>query len=145
MPATLSHSKTLVSGVRGVFVVASGLPSSVTDERQLTPQNHWGSVSSASPSTYAGLDPVCARTTPARTESGRYLCLFVCQATDGHGEMMVHLVLANIQQASPEVLIVSRCLKARCVEYAFWTTMSAGFLCLWDENTCVTHACRKHT
>src|SRR5262245_42666258 len=23
--------------------------------------------------------------------------------------------------------------------------MRAGFLCLWDENACVTHTCRKHT
>src|SRR5207302_3224690 len=89
--------RTLVSGVRGVFVVASGLPSSVTDERQLTRQNHWGSVSSASPSTHAGVDLVCARTTPARAESRRSLWLFVCQATDGPGEMLVHLVLAKIQ------------------------------------------------
>src|SRR5215212_3799859 len=89
-----------VSGVRGVFGFASGLPSSVTDERQLTPQNHWGSVSSASPSAYAGVDLVCARTTPARAESGRSLCLCVCQATNSHGEMLVHWVLAKIQQPS---------------------------------------------
>ena len=54
-----SHWETLVSGVRGVFVLASGLSSAVTDKRELTHQNHWGSVSSASSSTHAGVDLVC--------------------------------------------------------------------------------------
>ena len=35
-----------MSGVRGVFVRASGLPASVTDKKQLAHQNHRGSVSS---------------------------------------------------------------------------------------------------
>src|SRR5205823_6986353 len=90
----------LVSGVRGVFVVASGLPSPVTDARELAHQNHWGSVSSASPSPYAGIDPLCARTTPTRAEGRRPLRLFVCQATNGCGEMSVRLVFTKTQQGS---------------------------------------------
>ncbi|MCA1607091.1 MAG: transposase, partial [Acidobacteria bacterium] len=45
-----SRSKTLVSGLRGLFVAASGVSASVTDENKVayTPdQNHWGSVSPA--------------------------------------------------------------------------------------------------
>src|SRR4029434_2820838 len=88
------------SGVRSVFVVASGLPSPVTEARELAHQNHWGSVSSASPSPDAGVDPLCARTTPTRTEGRRPLRLSVCQATNGCGEMSVCLVLTRSQQAS---------------------------------------------
>src|SRR5712692_3204614 len=39
-----SHGKTLVSGVRGVGVLASGLSAAVTDKRALAPQTHGGSV-----------------------------------------------------------------------------------------------------
>src|SRR5262249_36312950 len=100
-----SHWETLVSGVRGVFVVASGLPSPVTDARELAHQNHWGSVSSASPSPYAGVDPLCARTTPTRAEGRRPLRLFVCQATNGGGEMSVRLVLTKSQQGRTKLLL----------------------------------------
>src|SRR5262249_12443862 len=76
-----------VSGVRGVFALASGLSAPVTDPRQLAHQNHWGSVLSASPSTHASRDPLCARASPTRAASGRYLWLLVRQATIGPGEM----------------------------------------------------------
>src|SRR5207249_6793863 len=67
--------------------LASGLSAPVTDTRQLAHQNHWGSVSSASPSTHASLDPLCARASPTRAASRRYLWLLVRQATTGPGEM----------------------------------------------------------
>src|SRR5262249_55735450 len=78
--------------------------SPVTDARELAHQNHWGSVSSASPSPYAGVDPLCARTTPTRAEGRRPLRLFVCQATNGGGEMSVRLVLTKSQQGSHYLL-----------------------------------------
>ena len=81
------------------FLPLDCLPPSPT-KGSFPPQNHWGSVSSASPSPHAGIAVVCARTTPTRAESGRSLCLFVFQATDSHGEMLVHLVLAKIQHPS---------------------------------------------
>jgi len=77
----------LVSGVRGVFALACGLSAPVTDKKPLAPQNHRGSVSPASTGTRAGVDPVCPRAPPTRAEGRRYLCLLVCQATDGHGDM----------------------------------------------------------
>src|SRR5712691_7408811 len=92
-----SHWETLVSGVRGVFVFASGLSAPVTDKRQLPPQNHRGSVSSASPSTDAGVDPLCPRAPPTWAEGGRPLCLSVCQATNRHGAMRARLSLAKTQ------------------------------------------------
>ena len=52
------------------------------------------------PKPYAGVDPLCARTTPTRTEGRRPLRLSVCQATNGCGEMSVCLVLTKSQQAS---------------------------------------------
>jgi hypothetical protein len=87
-----------------VFVAYSFLhldcPSLVTDERELAHQNHWGSVSSTSSSTHAGLDLICARAPPTWAAGGRYLWLFVRQATDGHGEMSIRLAPAKIQQWS---------------------------------------------
>src|SRR5262249_15571027 len=44
-------------------------------------------------------DPLCARTTPTRPESRRPLRLFVCQATNGCGEISVRLVLTKSQRA----------------------------------------------
>src|SRR6185503_4934298 len=76
------------------------LSSLVTDERELAHQNHWGSVSSTSSSTHAGLDLICARAPPTWAAGGRSLWLFVRQATDGHGEMSIRLAPAKIQQWS---------------------------------------------
>src|SRR5262249_25520686 len=90
---------TLVSGVRGLFALASGLSSPVTDKRQLTHQNHRGSVSPASSSPHRGVDPVCPRTTPTRAEGGRYLHRFVRQAIGGPGEVRWCLSSAKTQQS----------------------------------------------
>ncbi len=69
-----SHWKTLVFGVRGVFVLASGVSRSVTDQRVSPRQNHWGGVSPAS----AGADPetpaLCPRAACPRTFSRRRVC-----------------------------------------------------------------------
>ena len=72
----------------------------VTDKRELARQNHWGSVSSASPSSYPGVDPLCPRATPAWAAGGNSLCFFIRQATTGPGEMSVHLDLPKTQQSS---------------------------------------------
>src|SRR5262249_35919632 len=42
------------------------------------------SVSPASTSPHSVLNPVCARAPPTWAAGGRYLCLYVCQATTGH-------------------------------------------------------------
>src|SRR5262249_35283180 len=114
----------------GVFVVASGLPSPVTDARELAHQNHWGSESSASPSAYAGVDPLCARTTPTRAEGRRPLRLSVCQAPNGCGEISVRLVLAKSQQART---LLQRIINGRwnpphpdTVSFGIPTDLSAG-------------------
>src|SRR5262249_22320150 len=46
------------------------------------------------------VDLVCPRATPARAKGGRSLCLFICQATAGHGAMRSRLSSAKIQQSS---------------------------------------------
>jgi hypothetical protein len=54
-----SHWETLVSGVRGVFVLASGVSTRVTDKRERPRQNHRGSVSSASPGADSAIAALC--------------------------------------------------------------------------------------
>src|SRR5262249_16386181 len=49
--------------------------------------------------TRASVDLVCPRATPARAKGGRSLCLFICQATAGHGAMRSRLSSAKIQQS----------------------------------------------
>src|SRR5205823_10552448 len=95
-----SHWETLVSGVRSVCVVAPGLSSLVTEQRKLARQNHRGGVSSASPSSHRGVDPLCPQATPTRAAGDRSLCCFIRQATAGHGEMIVHSILSKVQQPS---------------------------------------------
>jgi len=64
-----SYGKTLGSSVRSVFALASGLAAAVIEERECAHQNYWGSVSSASPNPYSGVNPLCPRVTQRRQQA----------------------------------------------------------------------------
>ena len=79
---TLSHSKTLVSGLRGVCVLASGLPSPVTHERELAHQNHWEACRQQAQALMQAVI-LYAHEHLQLAAGGRYLWLSVRQATTG--------------------------------------------------------------
>src|SRR5947209_13863349 len=80
-------------------------------------------MSSASPSPHPGVDPLCSRATPTRTEGGRPLCFSIRQATAGHGKMSVRLNLAKTQLSS--MLPVCQCCVVRLREVRFQTKVNA--------------------
>src|SRR5947209_6677859 len=88
----LTHSSPLNTPTLAWYFLFSQLMSFASlqktpSQRELAHQNHWGSVSSTSPSTHAGLNLVCARAPPTRATGGRDFWLFVRQATTSPGEM----------------------------------------------------------